>query len=329
MKTPLFQSLRVQLLAGAALLLAITVGAVGYALTLNQRRSLTETMIQTVVLQGRNVALSGEKSLLRPDPEFELCPLVTRVMSEVPDIQLLVVADRNGVVQGHRDPSRVGKPFVYEDGGAIAVASPSVRGDETLRESTSAYLLATPVFGGTSKVGTVYLTVSKRALLEQQRRSLLLTIRLSAAALLAGLLLAVLFFTRISRPMGTLMQGLDALARDLSFSIVMPTRNEFRVVADAFNRMAREIQGAQRELLAKERLAHEVELARQIQESLVPRSVADAGRFEIGFHYESAYEVGGDYLDIIPVDGSRVFFVMADVSGKGVAGMVVMAMTRV
>jgi len=327
-KVPVFNSLRMQLLIGAALLLAITVAGVGYALSLNQRRSLTQTMIQTVALQGRNVALSGEKSILRPDPEFELCPLVTRIMTEVPDIQALVVVDRDGAVQGHVDPSQVGKPFAPLTRDGTSVVSPIVRPDETLRDSGGSYILATPVLSGASSVGTVYLTYSKQALLSEQRRALLLTVRLSAVALLAGLLLAVLFFSRISRPMDTLMKGLDAFARDLSFSIVMPTHNEFRVLADSFNRMARQIQEAQRDLLAKERLAHEIDLARQIQESLVPRSVADAASFEIGYHYESAYEVGGDYLDIIPVDRSHVFFVMADVSGKGVPGMVVMAMTR-
>jgi serine phosphatase RsbU (regulator of sigma subunit) len=324
-----FRSLRVQLLAGAALLLALTVAAVGYALTMNQRHSLTRTMVQTVVLQGRNVALSGEKSMLRADPEFELVPLVTRVMNEVPDMQSLVVADRSGVIQGHRDPSRIGSAYTAPSDAGATVTNALVRKDETLREAPSRYFFSTPVVSGGNTVGTVYVEYSKQALLDEQHRALWLTVRLSAAALLVGLVLSIAYFARISRPMGVLMNGLEALGRDLSFVIRMPARNEFHVLAGALTRMAQQIQQAQRDLLARERLAHEIELARQIQESLVPRGVTPVERLQIAYHYASAYEVGGDYLDIIPVGSSRMCFVMADVSGKGVPGMVVMAMTRV
>ena len=45
-------------------------------------------------------------------------------------------------------------------------------------------------------------------------------------------------------------------------------------------------------------------------------------------HYLSAREVGGDYYDFIKVDGDRLGMVVADVSGKGIPGSMVMTMAR-
>jgi len=109
----------------------------------------------------------------------------------------------------------------------------------------------------------------------------------------------------------------------------MPTRNEFGVLADSFNDMAARIRGAQAEMVAKERMDRELEIARDIQQSLIPRNVVPPAGYDIGHHYQSASEVGGDYIDVIAMAGGRVGLVMADVSGKGVPGLVVMAMVKI
>lgn len=66
-------------------------------------------------------------------------------------------------------------------------------------------------------------------------------------------------------------------------------------------------------------LEYDLELAAQIQKGLLPpRDVAFSG-WDVGYHYEPAGVVGGDYCDLIEGQNGELYFVMADVSGKGVA----------
>lgn len=66
-------------------------------------------------------------------------------------------------------------------------------------------------------------------------------------------------------------------------------------------------------------LEYDLELAAQIQKGLLPPcDVAFAG-WDISYHYQPAGVVGGDYCDLIEDGNGGLYFVLADVSGKGVA----------
>jgi phosphoserine phosphatase RsbU/P len=66
-------------------------------------------------------------------------------------------------------------------------------------------------------------------------------------------------------------------------------------------------------------LEYDLELAGQIQQGLLPpRDVAFAG-WNICYHYQPAGLVSGDYCDLIAGADGALYFIMADVSGKGVA----------
>ncbi len=61
-----------------------------------------------------------------------------------------------------------------------------------------------------------------------------------------------------------------------------------------------------------------------MQRALLPQLVPDVPGYEFYFYYESALEIGGDYYDFIPLPGQRLAILLGDVSGKGVAGALVM-----
>jgi len=66
-------------------------------------------------------------------------------------------------------------------------------------------------------------------------------------------------------------------------------------------------------------LEYDLELAAQIQQGLLPPSDVAFPGWDISYHYQPAGVVGGDYCDLIPGNDGELNFVMADVSGKGVA----------
>jgi len=75
-------------------------------------------------------------------------------------------------------------------------------------------------------------------------------------------------------------------------------------------------------------LEYDLELAAQIQKGLLPPSDIAIAGWDIAFHYRPVSAVGGDYCDVIRGNNGELYFVMADVSGKGVAAAMLSANLR-
>jgi len=69
----------------------------------------------------------------------------------------------------------------------------------------------------------------------------------------------------------------------------------------------------------KKRIEEELDVARMIQQSLLPRSLPVDGWFRACGSSVSSHQVGGDYFDVIPAGPDAWTVVAADVSGKGVS----------
>ncbi len=79
------------------------------------------------------------------------------------------------------------------------------------------------------------------------------------------------------------------------------------------------------ESIEKERLEKELDLARQIQRKIIPAKNPESKRLDISSVFIPAFEVGGDYYDFFEISDSKMAFVIADVSGKGISAAFIMA----
>ena len=118
----------------------------------------------------------------------------------------------------------------------------------------------------------------------------------------------------------------DALARleNGSFGIcetcLEPIETE-RVIADPLVRFCLDhLTGPEQRALE-----HDLELAARIQRRLLPIDHARVNGWEITYQYEPAGVVSGDYCDLVPTDAGDLYFMIGDVSGKGVAASMLMA----
>jgi len=86
-----------------------------------------------------------------------------------------------------------------------------------------------------------------------------------------------------------------------------------------------------REQLARQLSAiqHELEMARKIQLSILPREVPRVEGVEIAARYVPMTSVAGDFYDFIPVDEKRFGALVADVSGHGVPAALVASMLKI
>ena len=79
------------------------------------------------------------------------------------------------------------------------------------------------------------------------------------------------------------------------------------------------------QLQEQERIKRELEIAREVQQQLLPREMPTLKGYSIEGICRSAFEVGGDYFDFFTLDKNKLGIVIADVSGKGTSASFYMA----
>ena len=82
------------------------------------------------------------------------------------------------------------------------------------------------------------------------------------------------------------------------------------------------------ESIEKERMARELDVAREMQQKLIPVKPPEFDNLEIMAAFIPAFEVGGDYYDFFPLSDDCIAFIIADVSGKGISAAFIMAEIR-
>ncbi len=119
--------------------------------------------------------------------------------------------------------------------------------------------------------------------------------------------------------MRTLSQRLDE-SEDLT---IRDLRRKNRELIKAYN----ELEAAQALVIEQERLKRELELARQIQESILPRTFPSIPCFDFGARIVPMAQVGGDFYDFISLSENTLAIVVGDVSDHGVPAALFMALT--
>jgi len=130
----------------------------------------------------------------------------------------------------------------------------------------------------------------------------------------------------IARSTSRLTQGaLQVEQGNLDHRVPVKRRDQLGDLARSFNHMTDSVQSMLADVAEKERLAHELELARQIQESLLPARHLEVGPVTVRATFRPAAEVGGDYFDVFPISDDRLVVAIGDVAGHGLSTGLLMA----
>jgi sigma-B regulation protein RsbU (phosphoserine phosphatase) len=84
----------------------------------------------------------------------------------------------------------------------------------------------------------------------------------------------------------------------------------------------------QREMVAREHLETEAELARRIQKAFIPQVLPAREGWQLAARWETARQVGGDFYDVVELPGGKLGLFIADVADKGMPAALFMALTR-
>ena len=179
---------------------------------------------------------------------------------------------------------------------------------------------------------------------------------IGVVAILVALVLGSWFLSRrLARPIGLMVRAARTVemgrqpepAVAASLRNTSLTRDEYGELAGVFLDMAREVgareiqlnalvEARTEELSVKNReleeaqreIRSDLEMAHSVQAALVPSELPDDPRAGIAAYMTPALDVGGDFYDAFITDDGRLAFSIADVSGKGVASALMMAVGR-
>jgi sigma-B regulation protein RsbU (phosphoserine phosphatase) len=84
----------------------------------------------------------------------------------------------------------------------------------------------------------------------------------------------------------------------------------------------------QQEMVGRERLETEIQLARQIQQTFIPESLPQPPNWQLAARWRTARQVGGDFYDVILLPDQKLGLFIADVADKGMPAALFMALTR-
>lgn len=323
-------SLRWIVTGAVVALTTVVVASMGMLSERRARAELTAELETRLGLEARNLALTSAGALLTDYPELTLQPLVREMQSRQPELVSIAVADRNGVIHGHPDVRLLGTAYAPPPG-LVRRAATSASAGEVLAANRDILMASAPILSSTGqRLGTAYVALRRDSIdrrLAGARRQQLVAL---AIFLALGATAAFVLTARLLAPLGRLHQGIERIGRgDLDTPLELGSRTELGMLAGAVNAMAGDLKRAQVEMVERERLSREMELAQHIQRSFVASGRKVAGSMVVESAQRPATEVGGDYVDVFELPDGRLGLAIADVSGKGLGGCLITSMLSV
>lgn len=147
---------------------------------------------------------------------------------------------------------------------------------------------------------------------------------------LIGTLLAIFQGLQISKPIKLLSWRVDQIARgDLGARVEIQSTDEIGMLGENFNFMADQLTILLQQTAEKATMEKELEVAKTIQETLVPtHDPVDKGAFKFAGYFQPASQCGGDWWTWHEMLGDRILVVIGDVTGHGVPSAMITAAAK-
>jgi serine phosphatase RsbU (regulator of sigma subunit) len=198
-----------------------------------------------------------------------------------------------------------------------------------------------PISLGTQTIGQLWMGVTTKELDEQLQESLAAasqrakakrnrSLLVSLVVLGIGILLAALQGVQLARPIKMLTMQADRIGQgDLSTRVPEGRRDELGVLAHTFNVMADEIYALLAQQAEKASLEKEMELARQVQQAMLPPDTLDQhGALKVVGYCMPASSCGGDWWTYRKLSNGRMLLVVGDATGHGIHSAMIAATAR-
>lgn len=143
---------------------------------------------------------------------------------------------------------------------------------------------------------------------------------------IASLVIGASLTRTITRAVHGLYEGTERVREgDFSHRIAVTGKDQLADLGESFNTMTANLEGLLSVAKEKERMQADLEIAREVQSQLIPKSPPDMPSIRLEAAGAPARMVSGDYYDYALIDDSRLAVAVGDVAGKGISAALLMA----
>ena len=139
-----------------------------------------------------------------------------------------------------------------------------------------------------------------------------------------GGFLVYLLTRRIVKPLNNLIKTMQRVSEGASHARYTPDRMGFEINAlgirfnETLDSLLEHSQMAERERIMREKLANELHIGHEIQESLLPKQLPGFQGIDIASSYHASKEVNGDFYDLFSLEDGKLLISVSDIAGKGI-----------
>jgi len=313
-----------------AVMICTLMGITGYLVITRHVETVADHVVRQLVVQARSFSRTAGGLLLSAENPNQLMlgEICTDFANDNPDVFWCGISTVDSMFIAHTDIRQVitrQKWSAIEDNQKHRV----LRQGEAHSSRADTLYTVIPIAEEGHVLGYLVAASSDRAIREARETAVTTMVTGTGAVVIIGTILMLLVLNRQLRPISRIVQSLQRIdpAR-LIVEIPKVAPNELGYLAATLKVLADRLREAQRELLEKQKLAQELQIANQIQKNLLPREFPRRKTFECAGLYRGAREVSGDYFDFIPVKNDHLAIVIADVSGKSLPAMLIALHTR-
>lgn len=311
-------------------LILVLMAVTGYVITNQYAKTVARSVVDKELVQARAYSgPAGKHIIASEEPDaLMLSNICQKLQSENRDVYWAGIAGQDGRFIAHTDIRQV------VAGARLSSHSGSDYGDllqpgESFALEHDTLYIAVPIQEAGVMLGTLGLAASTEQIAAARQLSIITVASITVLMILIGIPVTTIIMNRKLRPIRTITDSLKVVdTENIAFDIPVKTRNEFGFLSETLRVMGDRLNLARREAIEAERIARELEIAHEIQQNILPTGYPKTPYFEFAGFYESAREVGGDYYDFLDFEDDQFAFLVADVSGKSLPGMLVMLLTR-
>jgi serine phosphatase RsbU (regulator of sigma subunit) len=324
------KSIRIEFTLYISGMILILMLVTGYIISNQYINTVTQNVIDKLLVQTRSFSGPAGKLILSTDtPDALLLNNICKKLStDNADVYWAGITGNDDIFMAHTDIKQVisgaKKQQISSDQNLELL-----RQDEVFSLRSDTILIKVPIVEKNVKLGKFVVAASTKAINIARTKSVTSVVTITIIMILIGIPITMLILHRKLRPVSIIAKSLRKVDfENIAIDIPLKNKNEFGYLAETMRVMGNRLNFAQKEIIEKERISRELEIAREIQANMLPDAYPVSNNFEFAGTYRSAREVGGDYYDFLEFDENHIGIVIADVSGKSLPGMLVMLLTR-
>jgi serine phosphatase RsbU (regulator of sigma subunit)/anti-sigma regulatory factor (Ser/Thr protein kinase) len=290
-------------------------------------KKIYEHLHDTVGSLSKTLAAQMAGHILNHRSDVEFDELVISYLAANPELATIVLTDSSGnILADSRDirnlrkkynapeginPEKFGRPQPYNENGE------------------KYYYMVKQVIGGDNLFGHVHISYSDHLYMQEissERKKIILLTMIGLAIGIGGIYLLSNYFVspiiRITERVRKFSSG------DIDTELPPEGVEEYFEISKALNEMLSRLRRDRENIVEREKVAKEIEVAGQIQRMLLPVRLPQIPGLSLDAYYRAASRISGDLYDIFQIDKSNYCLLIADVSGKGVPASLVMSVVR-